>query len=113
MVILIGALTGTCSSLISRTPAGCWMCHIHCFPTTKISVEASGGREFSKYRLEAQTKITTGMSGGEMAQLSSSARCVLGSAGRASGERRRNFTMKKKIVVKMAKVKNRVMAVKK
>src|ERR1017187_3141611 len=51
IVSLMGWLTGTCSSLISSTPSGCCNFHIHCLPTTKISVEALGGREFRMNRL--------------------------------------------------------------
>ncbi len=89
------------------------MCHIHCLPTTKISVAASGGREFSKYRLEAHTKITTVISVGMIVQVNSSARCVLVSAGISSGERRRYLIMKKKMVEKIAMVKNSVITVRK
>src|ERR1700679_37284 len=113
MVSLTGTPTGTCISLISRTPSGCWMCHIHCLPTTNISTEDSGGREFRTYSTEAHTKITNVISVGTIVQVSSSDRCVLVSAGISSGDRRRNFTMKKKIIPKIRAVKNNVSAVRK
>src|SRR5580700_618890 len=111
MVMLIGVFTGTCSSLISRTPSGCWMCHIHCLPTTKISVAASGGREFSKYKLEPQIKMNTVISVGTIVQVSSRPRCSPVSGGTSSGERRRYLIMKKKIVEKIRMVKNSVITV--
>src|SRR6201987_1082363 len=111
MVMLIGVFTGTCSSLISRTPSGCWICHIHCLPTTNISVAASGGLEFSKYKLEPQIKMNTVSRVGTMVQVSSRPRCSPVSAGISSGERRRYLIMKKKMVEKIRMVKNSVITV--
>src|SRR5271155_4083994 len=111
MVSFTGTPTGTCNSLISRTPSGCWMCHIHCLQITKISVEADGGSEFSKYKLEAQRNIPTQIRVGIIVQVSSSARLSSVSGGRSFSARRRYFTMKKRMVEKMTKVKNSVMKV--
>src|SRR6202050_1671038 len=111
MVNSTGTPRGTCSSLISRTPSGCWMCHIHCLPITKISVDADGGREFSKYKLEAQRNSPTQIRVGIIVQVRSSARLSSVSGGRSFSARRRYFTMKKRMVEKMMKVKNRVMKV--
>src|SRR6202044_175984 len=106
-----GTPTGTCSSLISRTPSGCWMCHIHCLPITKISVEADGGREFSKYKLEAQRKRPAQISVGMIVQANSNGRFSAVSPGISLSARLRYFTMKKKIVEKIPMVKNSVMKV--
>jgi hypothetical protein len=46
---------GTCNSLISRWPPGCWNFHIHCCPTTAIRRVSAGGRSISKYAFAAQT----------------------------------------------------------
>src|ERR1700693_4276316 len=111
MVNTPGTPTGTCSSLISRTPSRCWMCHIHCLPITKISVEAEGGREFSKYKLEAQRNKPAQMNVGMMVHANSSGRFSSVSRGISLSVRLRYFTMKTKIVEKMAMVKNSVMKV--
>src|ERR1700728_309840 len=111
IVNLTGTPTGTCSSLISRTPSGCWMCHIHCLPITKISVEAEGGREFSKYKLEAQRNRPAQIRAGMMVQASSSGRFSSVSGGTSLSACLRYFTMKKKIVEKIAMVKKSVMKV--
>ena len=68
----MGRPTGTCSSLISIGPSGCWSFHIHCFPTTKISVDASGGREFRINRLVPHRKVTAQMPSGMIVQTTSS-----------------------------------------
>ncbi len=34
IISLTGRPSGTCSSLISRWPSGCWNFHIHCLATT-------------------------------------------------------------------------------
>src|SRR6266545_3884583 len=41
---------GTCSSLISRLPLGCWIFHIHCLPITWIwkIQQPSGKREINE-----------------------------------------------------------------
>ena len=44
IISLTGRPTGTCSSLISRCPSVCCTFHIHCLPTTKISIAPAGGR---------------------------------------------------------------------
>src|ERR1700677_2299098 len=111
MVNSTGTPRGTCSSLISRTPSGCWMCHIHCLPITKISVEAEGGREFSKYKLEAHRNKPTHIRVGMMVQANSSGRFSSVSGGISLSACLRYLTMKKKIVENMAMVKNRVMKV--
>src|ERR1700691_6108653 len=105
MVSFTGTPTGTCSSLISRTPSGCWMCHIHCLPITKISVEADGGREFSKYKLEAQRNSPTHIRVGMIVQANSNGRFSAVSPGISLSARLRYFTMKKKIVEKIPRVK--------
>src|SRR5579863_5606873 len=113
IVCFTGTPMGTCSSLISRGPSGCWRCHIHCFPTTKISMEALGGREFAKYRLELHTNITAQSAVGNSVQVSSSERCVSVCGGRSSSERRRYLMAKYKSAEKMIKVKKSVMPVRK
>src|SRR5579863_9570099 len=94
IVSFTGTPMGTCSSLISRGPSGCWRCHIHCFPTTKISMEALGGREFAKYKLELHTKMIAHSPVGTRVQVNSSERCVFVSAGCSFSERRRYLIAK-------------------
>ncbi len=48
IVSTMGRPTGTCSSLISRFPSGCWIFHIHCLPTTKYCAASAGGRDCVK-----------------------------------------------------------------
>ncbi len=40
--------SGTCSSLISRRPFGCWIFHIHWRPVTQYWAAPAGGRFWSK-----------------------------------------------------------------
>ena len=49
--------TGTCSSLISRLPSGCWSFHIHCLPTTSIRNASFGGANRSKKTTAPPTNI--------------------------------------------------------
>src|SRR5277367_4021276 len=111
MVNFTGTPTGTCNSLISRTPSGCCKCHIHCFPTTKISVEASGGRAFRIYRLADQKNNPKLISVGIALQRISSGVFFSICGGTSSSDCRRYLTMKKKIKENITTVKNSVIAV--
>src|SRR5437867_2584563 len=113
---LTGRPRGTCSSLISRRPWGCWVFHIHCLPMTYISIASLGGRETRTYTADAQPNITRVMTNGTMVQVSSSALFVgtFGGGGSAisigSGvvERRRYLRPRYTMQRKMSSVKKTV-----
>src|SRR5579864_7134137 len=94
IVSSIGTPTGTCSSLISCGPSVCCSFHIHCLPTTKISCDASGGRELRKYKLEDQKKSTAQMAVGTTVHVISSAAEVSIAGGISLSKRRRYRIMK-------------------
>ena len=81
--------TGTCSSLISRCPVGCWIFHIQRLPTTLTVMASSGARFRWKKTLAPHTNITLISRNGTMVQVSSSTSEPWISAGRSSSERRR------------------------
>src|ERR1700722_1404832 len=93
IVSLTGTPNGTCSSLISRGPSGCCRCHIHCLPTTNISIEALGGRELLMYRLLDHMKIPAQISAGMTNQVTSRIAGGGMSLGLSPGLRRRYLIM--------------------
>ena len=86
--------SGTCSSLISRWPVGCWSFHIQRLPTTLTVIASSGGRFMWKKTFAPHTNITTTMPRGMRVQVSSSRSDPWISAGRSASERRRYLTAK-------------------
>ena len=72
-VIRTGRPIGTCISLISRTPSGCCTFHIHCLPTTKMSIASAGGVARRKNNYAPQTNMTIDSTNGMNVQVSSSA----------------------------------------
>lgn len=76
-------------------------------------MDAFGAREFSKYRLELQTKITAQMAAGITVQVISIHVIVFVAAGCKFPGRRRYLIAKYKIVEKIITVKIKVMPVRK
>ena len=74
MLIRIGSPVGTCRSLISACPPGCWNFHIHCRPIASIWVALAGGVLWPTNMLAPQAKKISVRVNGMNIQLSSSIR---------------------------------------
>src|SRR5690348_8585734 len=96
IVSLIGTPSGIWSELISRLPFVCSMCHIHCFPITKISVAFGGGCEFlTKISAPQKYMMTTRIMGMTVHVTSSGILLITWFFGGGSSGERRRYLMAK------------------